>query len=156
MVIKYGKSKCVFPIPVPQKGVDGNEYSVRQLLTVLDYLGYSEVTLNCDQESAFNKVISDAKVHRGPNTQTNVEHSPVGDSQSNGLVERANRTVEGQVRTMVSAFEEKLGGQIGADDSIFPWLILHAGTVLNRFLVGHDGKTPHERLRGRKSKRELM
>ena len=57
---------------------------------------------------------------------------------------------------MVSALEEKLGGKLGADDSIFPWLILHAGTVLNIFLVGHDGKTPHERLRGRKSKRELM
>ena len=62
---------------------------------------------------------------------------------SNGLVERANRSVEGQVRTMLSALEEKIGVSIQAEDSVIPWLVLHAGTLLNRFTVSSDGKTPH-------------
>ena len=156
MVIKDKRSKCVFPIPVPQKGVDPEEYSVRQLLRVLDYLGYSEIILKCDQESALKKVIDGAKTHRGPGTQTMTENSAVGDSKGNGLVERANRTVEGQVRTMVIALESKLGKTIDASSSVFPWLVLHAGTLLNRFSVAADGKTPHERLRGKKSRKQLI
>ena len=156
LVMKDQRSRCVFPVPVPQKGVDPEEYSVRQVLKVLDYVGYSEVALKCDQEPALAKVIDSVKIHRGAGTQTNVENSAVGDSQGNGLVERANRSVEGQVRTMLSALEEKLGQKIKGDDSVFPWLILHAGTLLNRFSVGSDGKTPHERLRGRKSKRQVL
>ena len=156
MVAKDRRSKCVFPVPVPQKGVDPEEYSTRQLLRVLDYLGYSEVILKCDQESALGKVIGNVKMHRGPGTQTGVENSPVGDSKSNGLVERANRTVEGQIRTMVSCLEHKLGKPIDASCSVFPWLIAYSGVLLNRFTVGKDGKTPHERLRGRKSRKQLL
>ena len=52
LVMKDQRSKCVFPVPVPQKGIDPEEYSVRQLLKILDYLGYSEVVLKCDHESA--------------------------------------------------------------------------------------------------------
>ena len=67
---------------------------------MLEYLGYNEITLKCDQESALAKVIENAKTHRGSSTQTMVEHSAVGDSQANGLVERANGT-------MISAPREK-------------------------------------------------
>ena len=81
--MKDQTSKCVYHVPVPQKGIDPEEYSVRQLLKILDYLGYSEVVLKCEQESALEKVIDAAKIHRGPGTQTNVKHSAVGDSQPN-------------------------------------------------------------------------
>ena len=156
MVIKDGRSKAVFPIPVLQKGLDADEYSTRNMLRVLDFMGYAEVILKSDQETALDKVIESAKIHRGPGTQTMTEKSPVGDSKSNGLVERANREVEGQVRTMASALEGKLGRKIPADSSVLPWLVLHSGTLLRQFSVGKDGKTPHQRLRGRKSKRQLL
>ena len=156
MVVKDGRSKAAFPIPVPQKGLDAEEYATRHLLRVLDFMGYAEVIIRSDQEVALDKVIESVKQHRGPGTQTMTEKSPVGDSKSNGLVERANREVEGQVRTMASALESKLGRKIPSDSSVMPWLILHAGTLLRQFKVGKDGKTPHQRLRGRKSKRQLL
>ena len=68
------------------------------------------------------------------------EKSPVGDSKSNGLVERANREVEGQVRTMASALESKLGRKIASGSSVMPWLILHAGTLLRQFKSAKMGK----------------
>ena len=126
------------------------------MLRVLDFMGHAEVILKSDQETALDKVIESAKIHRGPGTQTMTEKSPVGDSKSNGLVERANREVEGQVRTMASALEGKLGRKIPADSSVLPWLVLHSVTLLRQFSVGKDGKTPHQRLRGRKSKRQLL
>ena len=57
---------------------------------------------------------------------------------------------------MVSNFEDKLGKKIDASDGIYPWLILYAGAILNRFSVAKDEKTPHERPRGRKSKKLMM
>ena len=36
------------------------------------------------------------------------------------------------------------------------WLVLHARSLLRQFSVGKDGKTPRQRLRGRKSKQRLM
>ena len=38
-VIKDQRSKCVFPVPVPSKGMDAEEYGARQMLKVLDFLG---------------------------------------------------------------------------------------------------------------------
>ncbi len=36
--------------------------------------------------------------------------------------------------------------------SIVAWLVEFAAVLVNRYEVGHDGKTPYERLRGRSSK----
>ena len=102
------------------------------------------MVLRCDQESSVDKVLDSVKIHRAATTQTAVEKSPKGDSQSNGLAEQANQQIEGQVRTMMNALESKLGGKIDADLDVVPWLISHAGLLINRFQVGPDGKTPHE------------
>ena len=84
------------------------------------------------------------------------ENSAVGDSKGNGIVERANRNVEAQMRTMAAALEEKTEQKLDPGSSVLSWLVLHAGTVLRQFSIGKDGKTPHQRLRGRKSKKQLM
>ena len=102
------KSTCVFPVPVPQKGVDGNEYSVRCISRVLNLLGYPKMILRFDQETALGKVLADVKLHHGDNVQLVPEIRPRNDSKSAGLVERANQTVEGQIRVMISALEKKI------------------------------------------------
>ena len=137
-------SKCIFAIPVPQKRIDPHEWSVRQVKRHLDWLGYNSVVLRCDQESSVDKVLGSVKIHRAATTQTAIEKSPKGDSQSNGLAEQANQQIEGQVRTIMNALESKLGSKIDADLDVVPWLISHAGLLINRFQVGPDGKTPHE------------
>ena len=156
LVAKDKKSKCVFAIPVPQKGVDPEDYAIRQILKLLQWLGHSEVILQSDQEPAILKVLEGVQSHRGAGTRTAIQKSPVGDSMSNGLVERANQSVEGQVRTMTDAIESKTGVKLDATLNIFPWLIQHAGLLINRFHVTSDGKTGHERVRGRKSRKELV
>ena len=84
------------------------------------------------------------------------ENSPVKDSQSNGAIERGIQSIEGQVRTLISALQARLGVRISPDDCVLPWLIQHAGETLSHHQVGSDGKVPYQRLRGRKLKRHLV
>ena len=113
------KSKVCTAIPVPQKGVDVEEWSVRESLRFLDFLGYQKVVVKSDQEEALNAVIRKVRQYRGSDTQTMQEHSPVGSSQSNGATERRIQTIEGLVRTMRSAFESRLGAKIPTGSCLF-------------------------------------
>ena len=81
-----------------------------------------------------------------------VENSPVHSSKSNGVIERAVQTVQGMVRTMRSALEEKWGVELPIDHPIWPWLVEYAAFLLTRGEVGKDGKTAYERSRGKEAK----
>ena len=81
-----------------------------------------------------------------------VEHSLVHSSRSNGVVERAMRIVQGQVRTMRSALEDRWGVQIGVDHPVWSWMMEYAGWILTRCQVGKDGRTAYERLKGKRAK----
>ena len=71
--------------------MDPEEYSARQVLRVLEYMGNAKVILKCDQGSALNEVIASAQQQQGHGTQTMKENSVVGDSKGNGMVAGANR-----------------------------------------------------------------
>ena len=132
------RSRMYASIPVPQKGVDSDEYSTRRVLRFLEFLGYRDLVLKSDQEAALGKVLRHAKAHRGEGTQTMTEESPVKDSQSNGFIERPIQTIERQVRTLELALENCIGRKLGADSCVIPWLIEHAGNILSLFEVGSD------------------
>ena len=78
-----------------------------------------------------------------------IEESPVGASQSNGDAEGAVSTTETGVRRLRKALENRYNVVIPVEHDIVPWLVRHAGFSHNRFQVGHDGKTPHVRVRGK-------
>jgi hypothetical protein len=45
-----------------------------------------------------------------------------------------------------------VGEKIPGDHHIVAWLVEFAAVLVNRYEVGHDGKTPYERLRGKQSR----
>ena len=172
LVMKDSKSKYTFGIPVPTKGVDDQHWAVKRLLQAIDFLGYPHIVLKCDQESALKAVIESAKTYKGEaveidgevadlshvleNKQIVLERSPVGDSRANGMVERTIQSVEGQIRTLRDALEDRIKLKLNADDCVIPWLIQNAGEIISNFSVGPDGKVPFQRVRGRKMRRELV
>ena len=81
-------------------------------------------------------------------TQEMMENSPVGSSQSKGTVERRIQSIEGQVRTLRSAFEARANSMMPTSSCLYAWMVIHAGNILNLFDVGKDGKVPCQRLRG--------
>ena len=83
-----------------------------------------------------------------------LEESPVGESQSNGTVERAVQDVQGMTRVIKEGLEEKLGERITTEHNLVPWLVKHAAQLVTRYRIREDGKTAHEKIRGKKFRRE--
>ena len=46
---------------------------------------------------------------------------------------------------MKSAFEERIGEKVAADEKVVMFMAEHAAYLLNRLDVGADGKTAYER-----------
>ena len=63
------------------------------------------------------------------------------------------------MRTLKDALETRLGTKVltvprdGEPSPLVSWIIEYAAVLLNRYEVGHDGKTAHERLREKKVER---
>ena len=156
LVARDSKSRVCAAIPAPRKGVDQEDWNLKESLRFLEFLGYSNIVLKSDQERAMGALIRKIRAHRGDLTQTMQEHSPVGDSSSNGVVARTIQTVQGQIRTMRSALEARLGIKIAPNSPAFAWMVSHAANIITMCEIGKDGRVPYQRVRGRKMQPDLV
>eukprot|EP00973_Karenia_brevis_P044315 6138795-Karenia_brevis.AAC.1 len=85
-----------------------------------------------------------------------LEHSPVGESQSNGLVERAIQSVQDQIRAIKDTIECEAKMKIAPDHQVWPWLIEYAAHTLLACKMGSDGQTALERYRGTRSHQSIV
>ena len=152
LVMKDRDSGMVCSFLVQRKG-GADEYVVKRALAFLQELGYGslKILIKSDQESSIQSVIQQL-VKARTDQVTLTEHSPVRSSGSNGVVERAIKEVENQIRTMKSALDRHVGCDVRASSNILPWMVEYASVLINRYLVGQDGRTAHERSRGKSSK----
>ena len=88
--------------------------------------------------------------------RTILEHAFAGESHSNGVVERAVRTVTTQIRIMRFAFQSRVGFNFSSLHPVTAWLVHHAVDVINKFKVGQYGKTSCAHAQGTPFKRELV
>ena len=82
--------------------------------------------------------------------------SPKGESQSNGVAERAVQDIEDGLRTHKLDLEGELKEQVPISHTILIWLVEHVVDILIKFKVGHDGRTAYERLKGKQYKGEVL
>ena len=115
----------------------------------LDSLGSQTVTLKCDNEPAILALAQEIRRLRRESSITILEHPEEGEKQSNHLAEGSVNIVKGLIRTLKSSTESNLRTEIGPSHPLIPWIIEHAAQLKNRYMVGADGRTPTERLRGR-------
>ena len=77
-----------------------------------------------------------------------LENSPVGESQSNGSVERAIKDVQHQVRKLKLQLEENIGEQLNNESPVWPWLIQYAAQVIHTFKIHkEDTRRSRQRIR---------
>ena len=139
---------------MPAKGADA--FVARRVVAFFREIGceQGDMVVHSDQEPAIQALITAVGKVRAAagGGKMIVEASPVGHSASNGVAERAIREVEQQIRTMRSALETRWGVKLDGRHPIFAWMAENAAVLINRFLVGRDGKTAYERSKGKKSK----
>ena len=93
---------------VPRKGTEFL-WVAKRAAKFIDLLGHNTVTLRCDNEPAIEALAREVGQARQEGSQTVPETSPVGESQSNEVIERAVGLVAGQGRTLKVALEHRIG-----------------------------------------------
>ena len=78
---------------------------------------------------------------RQEGSQTVPERQPVGESQSNGIIERAAGLVAGHARTLKAALDHRMGTRVPPDARTLCGLVEYAAYLMNRCDIGSDGKT---------------
>ena len=145
MVCREKRTEMIIAHVVPLKG-GGVDWLVGQLLRDLRKMGaHGKVILKSDQENAILDVLNDVcKQRRKENDSavTIVESSPKGESQSNGIAERAAQDLEG-VRTHNLDLEAKLKTTLRIGR-----MVENVADIINKFKIGQDGRTAFERLTG--------
>ena len=99
------RSKWHAAVMVPEKGLNG--YAVGALAREIELSGYNRMVMKSDQEPAILNLIRAAKRERKEDIEIQPEESQVGEHQSNGDVERAVQSLEGQMRSMKLALEAR-------------------------------------------------
>ena len=138
-------------VVVPQKGTTG-KYASGEIINFINQQGYAykDVVIKSDQEHAIKYVIDDVCMAR-TGAKTVKVNAPTKVKGSNGVVERAVQSVEGQLRTMKDILDVRYKQVIPAEHCIVTWLVKYVSVLLYKMEIGHDGKTAEQRTRGRKS-----
>ena len=118
-------------------------------------MGATHISLKTDNEPAILEVRREVSKCRG-DVPTGLDDSRVGDSNSNGKVERNVREVKGLIRTLRADLQDKLKEPIDLDSPVVPWMVRHAGYILTRCRVLECGRTALHRMKGQKSHRPII
>ena len=153
VIMKDRDSKAVFSDMVEVKG-QGISGTIQRIADNISRLGYKKVILKSDQEPALIDLINGIIEYR--DDPTIPEHSPVGESQSNGLVERAVRSCKDQIRTSKLALEKRINSRVQPSHPAMAWIIQHAGDTISKYQLGKDSTTSYERLMGKPCKEQVV
>ncbi len=84
-----------------------------------------DITVKWDQEPAMKAIITEVGRIRAAagGGEMIVESSPIGQSQSDGVAERAISSVVGQLRVLRVALEASLSVKLPANHPPLPWLV---------------------------------
>ena len=149
LVLRDKNTRTMFAHICTQKGA-ADTWVVKKVLEDLDYLGHVDVILKCDGEPALVQLVREVKRLR--KQPTFIQHSPAYDPQSNGVAEHAVQEYMGQFRRLKIALERRIGGKVESDWPVMEYISEHSTTLLTRYQVGTDGKTPYKRLMGKQCK----
>ena len=123
--VGYGMSKIV--------GMKGptDTFATVWAVQMLNILGFSDIVLQRDPEPSLIKWAESVKSKRPERTVT--RSSPRRSHQSNGGVENWQKQLQGQVRTMWAAMQERTHYRPTADSALMRWIVRNAAWLIPRF-----------------------
>jgi hypothetical protein len=149
IIERYTKMKKA--VVVPNKGSTGS-YAAGMVNELINECGDKdrEIILKTDQEPAIQFLVEDVCVAR-TGARTIKETAPKHSKGSNGIVERAVQGVEQCLRTMKSSLDERMGVKVDVRHPVITWMCEFVSYMMNRMEVASDGKTPYERVKGKRA-----
>ena len=112
LVIRMRGTRMTMSTVVPSKSV--GDFTTKRSVAFLRECGHemTKITIKSDQEPAILALTEDIMRFRASigAEETVPENSPTYGHQSNVVVERGVQSVEGMIRTLKSALEERMGG----------------------------------------------
>ena len=128
-------------VVLPSKG-SVEKYAVAELRKFVFAIGRTFGIVQYDKEAPLKTMARDlCKVVGGMSMRS----APTGHSQSQGSVGNAQRTLYGQLRTLLSQVEVSTGVKVSSESPLFTWSVKHAQWLINRYMIGADGKTAYSR-----------
>ena len=115
---------------------------------VVRFTDLREITLKSDTEPAIVAFRNRAAAMNKAEVTT--EDAVKGDKESKGLVWNAILLLRGMIRTVKCHIESRVQESLNDDALVMAWLVEYAGCILSRCQKGRDGKTPFERLHGKR------
>ncbi len=147
LVARERATRMTLATALPSKTT--GRFVARRVVAFMHEIGceQGDTTIRSDQEPAMKAIVTEVGRARAAagGGQMVVESSPVAQSQSNGVAERATQSIEGQLRVLRDALEARLQVKIQAKHPVTTWLVEYAGLLFNRYEVGEDGRTTYER-----------
>ena len=148
MVMKCHTTRMMFAHIVMAKGRQFPD-SVAELIRDIRRLGYSRVVMRTDRENPVKAVVSAVK--DSGQIEVIPELSGADEHAQNGMAENGVQQVENQIRAIKLSVEENLQIKINLGHPLMPWIVEHAPDCLNKFVIGDDGLSAYERLKGKKA-----
>ena len=150
LVGKERLGEGVMATAVPQKGSVGM-FAIDKVLEFVSECGdkNNPIIVKSDQENAIELLVEDV-VNQRPEEKTFVEEAPKNSKGSAGLVERAVQEMEGRIRALFLSLSKRLGRELDARERIVAFIPEYAAYLYNRLIVGEDGKTAYQRMKGKK------
>ncbi len=122
------------------------EYVIRAICEMLQEIGRKQIIIGTDGEPSARALVVAVSAFR--EEETVLEMTSKDNSQGIGTVERGSFLVGATARVLRASVEEKLQWKLPLEHPVINWLVRHCGWLLNRFGIGHDGKTSYERATG--------
>ena len=113
----------------------------------IDLLGLVRAELKCDQEPSTLDV-ANTLIKRCQSTTLMVTATPKGSKGSLGRGERANLTIQGQLRAFREDVSMRYRTEIGPDHVLMDWMVRQCAWVVNNFRVKGTGRTLYRSIPG--------
>ena len=138
-------SGAVISFMCARKG--GYEELTKEILRQFESYGFlNPVIVQCDKETSIIDVCR--KLARERKTRTVLRFAPTTSHQCNGFFKTVHGQIQGFARCYQTQIETNTGTQLSAISRAIPFAVRYAGSVLTRFTVRPDDRTPFQYLLG--------
>ena len=120
-------------------------FAVTWRVKILNCLGLSDIILQCDPEPSLIQWTESVKSNR--QERTAIRSSPRRSHPSNGAVANSHKQLQGQVRTMLAALQDRTHCIPTTDSALMKWTVGHAAWPFPRFR-SNDAQSPFYRALG--------